>query len=181
MAYRPIRDPYEVVLDDLRAKRDEIDKLIRSLEAFRPSTQTTSVVQALVGVMTVSSASAVPPPPQPLLGMTIVDAARAVLKGEGRPLANFDLADALTKGGLAMNSADPVNTISSVLTRYYNQGGDIVRAGRGVWDLAERRPELRKIAEGQPSMAKGLLANLDRAIAENGPESGGDIEPSNWE
>lgn len=128
------RDPYEVVLADLRAKRDDIDRLIRSLEAFRPA-----------GLATPAAPTAPPPkaPPAfggPLQGLSIVDGAQSVLKERGAPMGNGDIADAIQAGGLAMNSAEPANTVSSVLHRAWENGGDIVRVGRGMWGLKEWYP-----------------------------------------
>ena len=55
-----------------------------------------------------------------------------------------------------MNSADPVNTIRiEVLTRRWQQVGDIVKTGRGTWALKEwtqstsrdRRPKMAILGE----------------------------------
>ncbi len=62
------RDPYEVVLADLRAKRDDIDKLIHTLEAYRPATL--SVPQ------TFPTAAKQPDVVGPLFGLSIVDASK---------------------------------------------------------------------------------------------------------
>jgi hypothetical protein len=72
--------------------------------------------------------------------MTIPDAARALLASRRRPLGNPEIVAAFKVGGLVMNSVDPLNTVGSVLTRRFNQVGDIVRVSRGVWGLAEWYP-----------------------------------------
>ncbi len=127
------RDPYEVVLADLRAKRDDIDKLIRTLEAYRPAAAPTS-------------ASGLNAPKQtdgvgPLYGLSIVDAAKTVLRDRGRPLPVSDIVTGLRDGGHVMNSEDPSNTVSSVLNRAFQQGSGVVRVGRGIWALAEPSAE----------------------------------------
>ena len=136
------RDPYAVVLADLRAKRDEIDNLIRSLEAFRPGTTTTAPVMP-------AEPPSLPEHPSSssgmvrgsLFGLSIVDAAKAVLKQNGHPMKNVEIVEAIRAGGHAMNSPDPINTVSSVLNRALQQGIGIVRVGRGVWQIQKAEAE----------------------------------------
>src|SRR5260370_19661910 len=69
-----------------------------------------------------------PPPsmgPGAFLGMTIVDAAKTLLSSERRQLSNAEILDAFKKGGLILNSADPLNTVGSVLNRRFMQIGDV--------------------------------------------------------
>ncbi len=127
------RDPYEVVLADLRAKRDDIDKLINSLEAFRPTSVAST---ATLPVQDRPAASG------PFVGLSIVDAAKAVLRERNEPTAVADITQALRDGGLAMNSPDPNNTVSSVLNRAFQQGNGVVRVGRGLWALPEWVPNV---------------------------------------
>lgn len=129
------RDPYEVVLADLRAKRDEIDKLILSLEAFRPA--------PTIALGTPAPTTPPPAPPVPmgrLFGASILDASAAVIRDKGAPMSNGDIAEAIQAGGLVMNSAEPANTVSSVLHRAWESGSDVVRVGRGMWGLKEWYP-----------------------------------------
>jgi DNA-directed RNA polymerase delta subunit len=74
--------------------------------------------------------------------MTIPEAAKKLLTFKRQPLRNPDIAAAFKAGGLHMNSADPVNTIGSVLTRRANEVGDIVKVGRGTWGLKEWYPNI---------------------------------------
>jgi len=127
------RDPYEVVLADLRAKRDDIDKLIRTLEAYRPAAAPTSVS----GPNALKQTDGV----GPLYGLSIVDAAKTVLRDRGRPLPVADIVAGLRDGGHVMNSEDPSNTVSSVLNRAFQQGNGVVRVGRGTWALAPKTVE----------------------------------------
>ena len=62
--------------------------------------------------------------------MTIPDAAKALLAARKQTLGNADIVAAFKAGGLHMNSADPINTVGSVLTRRFNTVGDIVKVGR---------------------------------------------------
>jgi hypothetical protein len=46
----------------------------------------------------------------------------------------------LQAGGLVLTSAEPANVVGSVLTRRFNQAGDVVKVGRGIWGLKEWYP-----------------------------------------
>lgn len=128
-------DPYAVVLADLRAKRAQIDQTIALLEALR-------------GNSAVHSGEASAPPKSPseatgpgaFLGMTITDAAKTLLATKRRQLTNAEIVQAFKDGGLILNSAEPLNTVGSVLNRRFIQVGDVVRVGRGVWGLKEWYP-----------------------------------------
>ena len=130
------RDAYDVVLGDLRAKRDEIDRAIQAILAVRPHAAPSSAVVAF-GV----SAPTQPPAPRPFFGMSIEEAAKHVLKGRSEPMGPVDIVNALKDGGLAMNSVEPANTVSSVLNRGWRNGSDVVRVSRGMWGLAEWYPD----------------------------------------
>ena len=129
-------DPYAVVLADLRAKRDQIDQAIQALESLRGNAAPTTSKPATVRHTPADDADG----PGAFLGMTIVDAAKKLLASRRRTLSNAEILAAFKSGGLAMSSADPLNTVGSVLTHRFNQVGDIVKMGRGVWGLAEWYP-----------------------------------------
>lgn len=131
----PAGDPYAIVIADLRAKRDELDRTIAMLEAMSGG----AVPHQAKRVDPMSKAEA-DSGPGAYLGMSIADAARKLLASRRQPMNNADIYAALTAGGLAMNSAEPLNTIGSVLTRRFHQVGDIVRVKRGVWGLKEWYP-----------------------------------------
>ncbi len=144
----PITDPYAVVIADLRARRDELDRMIAALEAMSAGGMPQPAKR--VGPI---------PPPEPesgpgaYLGMSIAEAARKLLASRREPMNNADIYAALTAGGLAMNSVEPMNTIGSVLTRRFHQVGDIVRVKRGVWGLKEWYPN-RNFKQAKPGEAK---------------------------
>jgi DNA-directed RNA polymerase delta subunit len=125
-------DPYDAVLADLRAKRDQIDQAIQAIEALRGGAPVAGTKAALGSNPTEG--------PGAFLGMTIPDAARKLLGSRRQQLSTADIFAAFKAGGLHMTSADPINTIGSVLTRRFNTVGDIVRVGRGIWGLAEWYP-----------------------------------------
>lgn len=162
------RDPYEVVLADLRAKRDEIDRTIETLSAL---SGTARAAQPQV------AHGAIPPIPAPqdgpgaFLGMSISDAAKKALGAQRRPLGNIEIAKMLKDGGLHMNSAEPANTVGSVLSRRFQQIGDIVKVGRGMWGLKEWYPnQTFKTQRGAPPVEPvdaWLDAQLDQVVEED--------------
>lgn len=167
-AENQLESPYAAVLADLRAKRDEIDKTIKFLEGM-------SGVKIAAGAghsAAVASAHAIGGTQGDdasldegaFHGMSIVDATKKLLSIRKRKMGNPEIARELAAGGLVMNSADPVNTVGSVLTRRFNQVGDIVKVARGTWGLKEWYPGRTfkspgKAGAGEPR-AQGLGQNL---------------------
>ncbi len=143
-------DPYEAVLADLKAKRDQIDQTIASIEALRGGGIAT-------GVAAVSQTAA--DGPGAFLGMTIVDAAKQLLASRRKPLKNPEIAAAFKAGGLVLQSVEPANTIGSVLTRRFNDVGDVVKVGRGIWGLQEWYPN--RNFKRKPSLTMKPEEDLD--------------------
>ncbi len=133
-------DPYEAVLADLRAKRDKISNTIAVLESLRGPLG--------ADVLSMAAPVASPGPGEGgieetagmYLGMSIVDATKKLLGLRKRTMGNVEIARELKAGGLILTGADPVNVIGSVLTRRFNQIGDVVKVGRGIWGLKEWYP-----------------------------------------
>jgi DNA-directed RNA polymerase delta subunit len=131
-------DPYEVVLEDLRAKKAQIEQAITAIEALRggaASAGTNTSSKPAAGLQNDDIDS-----PGAFLGMSIADAAKKLLAAKRQPLKNPDISAAFKRGGLVLNSKDPINTIGSVLTRRSNEVGDLVKVGRGTWGLKEWYP-----------------------------------------
>lgn len=126
-------DAYAAVLSDLRAKRDRIEAAIAAIEDL---SGTADPQRTSTGPHTTPSSAG----PGAYLGMTIPDAAIKLLNRERRAMANPEIWEKLKAGGLHLNSADPVNTVGSVLSRRFDKVGDLVRVGRGTWGLAEWYP-----------------------------------------
>ncbi len=137
-----LMDPYEAVIADLRKKRDEIDSAISLIETLRAHAGTSSVLSdAVKGAKAtdeVGSSEALEE--GTFHGMSIVDATKMLLTMRKRKMGNPEIARELIAGGLVMNSAEPVNTVGSVLTRRFHQVGDVVRVARGTWGLKEWYP-----------------------------------------
>lgn len=128
-------DPYEAVLADLRARREKIDQTIELLTSMR------------AGGHAAPGASLVRAPESEIvetagmyLGMSIVDAAKKLLAMRKRTMGNAEILAELQSGGLVLTGADPLNVVGSVLTRRFNNQGDVVRVGRGIWGLKEWYP-----------------------------------------
>lgn len=147
-------DPYEAVLADLRAKRDQLDIAIKAIEATRGGAATapalTSSSQPASGIEG----------PGAFLGLSIVDAAKRLLAAKRQPLRNPEFAAAFKVGGLHLNSNDPVNTIGAVLTRRANEVGDIVKIGRGTFGLKEWYPN-RSFKKGKAEEDKSGPTNAN--------------------
>lgn len=173
-------DPYDAVLADLRAQRARIDQTIALLEQVRALGRGGSVEAASLASQATPSAQPNGLGPGAFLGMTIVDAAKALLARERRQLSNAEIADAFKRGGLILNSAEPMNTVGSVLTRRFNQVGDVVRVGRGVWGLKEWYPnrsfkakpeEAKPTAEPDPALAAIVLPSGEITPVQVNPPS----------
>lgn len=146
-AQTPFADPYDAVLADLQAKRDQIDQTIRLLESMRTSGGSTAPLNCQAAATSADD-------PGAFLGMSIPEAAKRLLASKKRSMTNGEISAALQAGGLAMTSADPSNTIGSVLTRRFHQIGDIVRVDRGTWGLKEWYPNRHFRAPAKAGDAK---------------------------
>jgi hypothetical protein len=134
------------VLRDLQTKRDEIDKAIKMIESVRRLSLGSTPAAAISPLKGVEAPGG-EIEPSAFFGLTIYEATKKLLRIKRRQLTNPEIADGLAKGGLTLNSDDPANTIGSVLKRYADTEGDIVRLspGRGgKWGLTEWTPHLRK-------------------------------------
>ena len=154
-------DPYAVVLADLRAKRDQIDQAIQAIESVRGNAPMTKPNSGVQGV-----SDGPPNEAGAYLGMSIAAAARKLLASQKRAMGTSDILVALTAGGLALTSADPINTVSAVLGRRFDRVGDIVRVERGIWGLKEWYPNRSFKRE----YAANKLEGVDPKSATSAPE-----------
>lgn len=136
---------YQAVLADLYDRRDKLNQAIAGIEAM-----VTGGSSARQETNTGVSG------PGALLGMSIVDAAKKLLAAKRQPLRNPEIAALFKAGGLVLNSEQPANTIGSVLTRRFNEVGDVVRVERGTWGLKEWYPNRSfKKSEAESDEDKG--------------------------
>ncbi len=129
---QPPTDPYEVVLSDLRAKRAQIDAAIAAIEQIRGAGVAPAAAPNPAAEMNDGGAVR----SGMFHGKSIPEAARELLELKKREMRNQEILDSLRAGGVTLTSADPVNTVGSVLNRRSKDVGDIVRVGRGTWGLA---------------------------------------------
>lgn len=172
-------DPYEAVLADLQAKRDQIDQAIAALTTLRGGAV---VMPAGMPLQNAGAPSPIEETAGMYLGMSITDATKKLLALRKRTMGNADIARELQAGGLAMTSKDPVNTVGSVLTRRFNEVGDVVKVGRGIWGLKEWYPGRSFKPSSKQSASStqvdGVLSDVPEGmyplIVPNPPESGYD-------
>jgi len=169
-------DPYAAVLADLRAKRDQIDQAIRTLEAVAGDLSSIARAPASAAAPAATPAALLKENNQwggDFLGMSIADATKKLLASQRRAMSNTEIASALQVGGLVMNSADPINTVGSVITRRFAQVGDIVKVGRGIWGLKEWYPN----RSFKPTSPKDALSSNGDSTAPAPPSEpiGGDL------
>jgi phage tail tape-measure protein len=165
-------DHYAAVLADLHRRRSEIDDAIRVIEAVCGLSQ-----QRAANLEQAPSTEASPATPTQgqFLGMSIAEAAKKLLSIQRRTMNSAEIAQGLINGGFAMSAADPNNVIGSVLTRRFNNVGDIVRVSRGQWGLSEWYPNRSfKKKPGKPDAASQLnivpneSGTFDESDLENG-------------
>jgi HB1, ASXL, restriction endonuclease HTH domain len=140
-------NPYDAVISDLRAKRDQIDQAIKLLETLREGILIPGMgaspppsLSNLVGHLSTKDGDMVA---GTFHGMSIEAAVRKLLVMRKRTMGAQDLASDLRMGGLVLQSQTPAKTIASVLHRSFTNGGDIVRVGPGLWGLQEWFPNQR--------------------------------------
>jgi hypothetical protein len=148
-------DPYALVLADLKARRLQIDQAIQAIESLRGPSPSGSSAAPSEEPQTRSENEA-----GAYLGMSIADATRKLLEARKRAMGTSDIVAAITAGGLALASADPINTVSAVLGRRSDKVGDIVRPERGKWGLKEWYPNrsFRRNAKPENGDAKSATS-----------------------
>jgi len=129
-------DAYDLVLADLKAKRDQIDAAIAAIMAIRaagtPTNQPVMRTSETPAALTVKAGA--------FFGMSIAEAAKQLLDMRKKPLGIQEITDGLKEGGIAFTTSTPGNTVGSVLSRQAAKGGDVVNVGRGQWALASWYP-----------------------------------------
>jgi hypothetical protein len=150
---------YAAVLADLRSKRAKIDNTIRVLEELSGLKLEHVEGELKLVPRDQEAAPAIEETAGMFLGMSIVDASKKLLALRKRTMGNVEIAKELREGGLVLTGTDPVNVVGSVLTRRFNQVGDVVKVGRGIWGLKEWypgrnfRPNTKVAVQVLPSVA----------------------------
>lgn len=141
-------DIYELFLAELDARAAQIEQLKALVQSLRGTGTTLpeGMVASLGARMGAPTGDTVTP--NMFHGLSIVEAAKKLMKARNRDLTNADMVTAFKAGGLVLRSKDAANTINSIMTRDYKGGGDIVRVSRGTWGLADWHPTLRSKSKG---------------------------------
>jgi hypothetical protein len=128
---------YDVVLADLEAQRDAIEKAISGIRIM---------LKARRRGVTGPGKQAEVIEPNAFTGMSIPVAIQKYMEFERKPRAIKDIAQALKAGGLESDSDTFTNTVSSALRRLAAKG--IVYKRKRIWILKERKPTGGVSAEG---------------------------------
>jgi len=160
-------DPYALVIADLQGKREKINQAIALLESVR-GMSVGMIGMGATGNLTVDAGRQAPEPgPEDrdgaFLGMTIVDAAKAVLAARKKAQSTTALTEAIIRGGVVLASAVPTNTVGSVLNRQSRGVGDIVSVSRGMWGLAAWYPNPGRFAKRRDADKGDVEPNGDKA------------------
>jgi hypothetical protein len=129
---------YEIVLADLRARREQIDHAISAIEALIGAAAVFPGAGGLSATASVTSPTPTPEVVRPgmFLGNTIADAGRKVLEINKRTMKTREILDSILLGGIHMTSAQPINVVQTILGRQK----DIVKVARGEWGLTAWYP-----------------------------------------
>jgi hypothetical protein len=131
---------YAAVINDLRAKRDDIDRTIAMLEArvleidplARATARPVSSQQPLVAARQRTR-------PMPHGATGIGEACAKVLKDhEGSTLTTREVFDLVQQSGFVVNTANPMNNVWSALKHRTKSARDVQRVGKN-WRYALRR------------------------------------------
>ncbi len=159
---------YQAVLDDLKARRAQLDSAIAAIEAIMGLASTST---------TTSAPSSGALAPDAFFSMSIPDATKKLLTMMKRRLSTNDIMRYLKQGGLP----EPAyNTLYAVLRRRQSQVGDIINVN-GEWGLKEWTPNWKppvKKATDKPETEKTDADNsqdaaeavLEEQKEENGPK-----------
>jgi hypothetical protein len=128
---------YNSVIEDLYAKRAQLDQAIAALEALLQTEL--SPHGSSSGITT-----AAPNQDRPRqafghaaddIGGSLISAIKSVLRRSDRPLGNAEIYRELEASGVKFRSANPQLSVSQVLSRNSRLFGEPMRVGRGRWAL----------------------------------------------
>ena len=127
---------YNSVIQDLYAKRAQLDQAIEALEALLQAEQS-----AQRGAPDVTSVPLAEERPRRIAHAedansgSLISAIKSVLRRSERPLGNAEIFKQLEAAGVKFRSANPQLSVSQVLSRNSRLFGEPVRVGRGMWAL----------------------------------------------
>jgi hypothetical protein len=133
---RERRVAYNSVIQDLYAKRVQLNQAIEALEAVLNeetrgrgslTSQAFAAAEQKVNGGTRGEADE--------MGGTLIAAIKSVLRRSDRPLGNAEIFRQLKASGVKFRSSNPQLSVSQVLSRNSKTSGAPVRVGRGRWAL----------------------------------------------
>lgn len=131
---------YATVIADLKRKRKEIDEMIARLEAFQSGAPVKAGPAQSEDDTGGNAAQPGGDTDNPYLGMSIPEAAKALLGKQRKMMRTADIVERLEAGGLVLSGSNKTNTVGSILNRRQKQVGDVVSPKRGCWGLKEWYP-----------------------------------------
>jgi hypothetical protein len=128
---------YSSVIQDLYAKRAQLDQAIEALEALLQADGAPQRAAADVTALSPSEdrARRAARAEADEAGGPLISAIRSVLRRSDRPLGNSEIFKQLEAAGVKFRSANPQFSVSQVLSRNSRLFGEPVRVGRGLWAL----------------------------------------------
>lgn len=127
------QEHYQMVLDDLMARRAKLDAAISAIQEAMGMPATAQASNGgSSGTSTVRSDS--------FFGMTVLEATKKFLAMSKRTKTITEITDALKEGGYTFATGNPLGTVSAVLHRTDAKGGEVIRVSKGVYGLAEWYP-----------------------------------------
>jgi hypothetical protein len=126
---------YNSVIQDLYAKRAQLDQAIEALEALQQADAPPLRGPADVTVAAASEERHKRAAEVDETGGPLISAIRFVLRRSDRPLGNSEIFRQLEAAGVKFRSANPQLSVSQVLSRNSRLFGEPIRVGRGLWAL----------------------------------------------
>jgi hypothetical protein len=156
---------YDLVLQDLRARRDKLDVLIRSLEDMVRSEGITGAVMGAGGAQDADQPERVfdslmaKVRPGEFHNLSYPSAAKAILaKTQRHPLTTHQILEIIEKSGRRVEGQNPSGTIYTSLTR----NPDFTKVKKNTWGLSEWYPGAKRPAGNSRRASEPDLLAGDR-------------------
>lgn len=156
---------YSVVIADLRAKRDELDRTIALLEAM-------AGIAAPVKAEEVAPPVRPAPPAPPKTSAPVPERSKEtsstpsvgigevcakILREAREPLSTRDVTDRVLASGFEINTANPINNVWSALSHRMKVTKDITKSGRN-WSIVVHHAD-RSLGDLKREMANQIPPN----------------------
>jgi hypothetical protein len=133
---RDRRAAYDRVIQDLYAKRAQLDQAIEALEALLQAEAAADGPAEAASATAAHGREKRPPQADTHHGDgPLISAIKSVLRRSERPLGNAEIFRELEAAGVKFRSANPQLSVSQVLSRNAKLFGEPVRVGRGLWAM----------------------------------------------